>query len=193
MNLRSLAFSLVALGLAACHQPQPASEAATASIPRVGGPFRLVDVDNRPITERVLLGKPRVIFFGFTYCPEVCPTTLAKMTAALEALGPDADRLNVVFISVDPERDTPEQMRRYLSNFDPRIKGFTGTPEQVEAAAGAYRIYRQKVALDGGGYTVDHTSAVYLFDRRGVFADPLSHGASLDMVVARLRKLIAAD
>ena len=157
----------------------------------IGGPFHLIDTENRPVTEKGLLGKPTAIFFGFTYCPEVCPTTLAEMTAALKDLGRDADKLNMVFVSVDPERDTPAQMKLYLSNFDPRIKGYTGTVEQTDAAARAYRVYHQKVPTPGGGYTVDHSSAVYLFDKRGRFVEPIGYGSPHDRVVAQLKRIIS--
>ena len=186
-----IGLTLAALALSGCDRPDSASQAAAASAVKIGGPFQLTDTDGRPVTERTLLGKPTAVFFGFTYCPEVCPTTLAEMTAALKALGRDADKLNVVFISVDPERDTPEQMKLYLSNFDPRIKGFTGTPAQTDAAAKAYRVYHQKVPIEGGGYTVDHSSAIYLFDRRGEFVEPLAYGFPHDMVVSRLRLLLS--
>jgi len=164
--------------------PSPASAGAT-----LGGPFELVDMAGKPVTEKSLLGKPTAIFFGFTYCPEVCPTTLMELTAALGALGPDADRLNIVFVSVDAARDTPEQMKLYLSNFDPRIQGFTGTPEAIAKAAKAYRIYYREVPVEGGTYTVDHSSSVYLFDARGRFVEPIAYGAPHERVVAQLRSL----
>jgi len=153
----------------------------------LGGPFTLVDLEGRPVTEKTLRGKPTAIFFGFTFCPEVCPTTLTELTAAMKALGPDADRLNVVFVSVDPERDGPEQMKTYLANFDPRIQGFTGTVDQVAATAKAYKVYYRKVPLEGGDYTVDHSSAIYLFDAKGRFVAPIGYGEDHDRVVSALR------
>lgn len=194
MRCPLIGLAVAALALSACDRPDAASEApaaSAASAVKIGGAFQLIDTEGRPVTEKALLGKPTAVFFGFTYCPEVCPTTLAEMTAALEALGRDADRLNVVFISVDPERDTPEQMKLYLSNFDPRIKGFTGSLAQTAAVAKAYRVYHQKVPVEGG-YTVDHSSAVYMFDRRGNFVEPLAYGFPHDMVVERLKRLVAA-
>jgi len=184
----SLAIALTAVSLSACERP--AEPSAETSAVKIGGPFQLIDTEGRPVTEKSLLGKPTAIFFGFTYCPEVCPTTLAEMTATLKELGRDADKLNVVFVSVDPERDTPAQMKLYLSSFDPRIRGFTGTSEQVDAAAKVYRVYHQKVPTEGGGYTMDHSSAVYLFDRRGNFVEPLAYGFPHNMVAKRLRTLI---
>jgi protein SCO1/2 len=147
-------------------------------------------MNGRPVTDKTLLGKPTAIFFGFTYCPEVCPTTMAEMTAWLKALGPDADKLNVVFVSVDPERDTPEQLKLYLSNFDRRIQGFTGTPETIAKTAKAYRVYYQKVATDGGGYTLDHSSAIYLFDAKGRFVEPIGYGGPPERGLDQLKALL---
>jgi protein SCO1/2 len=184
----ALAIALTVVSLSGCKRA--AEPVAETSAVKIGGPFQLIDTLSRPVTEKTLLGKPTAIFFGFTYCPEVCPTTLAEMTAALKELGRDADKLNVVFVSVDPERDTPAQMKLYLSNFDPRIRGFTGTVEQVDAAAKAYRVYHQKMPTDGGGYTVDHSSAVYLMDRKGRFVEPIGYGSPHDRVIEQLRRLI---
>jgi len=187
--------SLLGLGLAVLTSAPLAAcgdqgQGAARSLVRIGGPFKLVDMTGRPVTEKSLLGKPTAIFFGFTFCPEVCPTTMADLTAWLKALGPDADRLNVVFVSVDPERDTPEQMRRYLSNFDSRIQGFTGDPAAVATAAKAYRVYYQKVPQEGGGYTIDHSSAIYLFDKAGHFVEPIAYQSPPERAVAQLRRLI---
>lgn len=157
---------------------------------RVGGPFSLMDVDGRTVTDRDLLGKPTLIYFGFTYCPEICPTTLTDIGQWLEKLGPEAARLNVVFITVDPQRDTAPQLKRYLSNFDPRIRGLTGSPEAIAATAKAYRIYYSKVPLEGGEYTVDHSTAVYLFDRRGEFVGPIGYGSSPDQALERLKAVL---
>ena len=182
-----LAAVLVGCGLAGCDRAATPS----ASSVKLGGPFALIDAEGRPVTDRSLLGKPTAIFFGFTYCPEVCPTTLAELTAALKALGPQGDALNVVFVSVDPARDTPAQMKAYLANFDPRIQGFTGSAAAVDAAVKAYRIYRKTVPIEGGGYTVDHSSAVYLFDKTGRFVEPIAYGAPHRRVVDRLRRLVS--
>ena len=180
---------MAAAPLAACNRQDGASP--VQSLVKIGGPFNLIDMHGRPVNETSLLGKPTAIFFGFTYCPEVCPTTLTDITAWLKALGPDADKLNVVFVSVDPERDTPEQLRLYLSNFDPRIQGFTGTPEAVAKAAKAYRVYYQKVPQEGGGYTIDHSSAVYLFDAKGQFVAPIAYQSPPDRALGQLRGLLA--
>ncbi|HJV43598.1 SCO family protein [Caulobacter sp.] len=187
--LVTAAVLLAAAPLAACSRQDGANP--VRSLVKIGGPFSLIDMNGRPVSEKSLLGKPTAIFFGFTYCPEVCPTTLTDMTAWLKALGPDADKLNAVFVSVDPERDTPEQLRLYLSNFDPRIQGFTGTPEAVAKAAKAYRVYYQKVPQDGGGYTIDHSSSVYLFDAKGQFVEPIAYQAPPDRALSQLRDLLS--
>ena len=185
-----LGFALLALVLvvtiAILGKPSPSPASAGATL---GGPFELVDMTGKPVTEKSLLGKPTAIFFGFTYCPEVCPTTLMELTAALKALGHEADKLNIVFVSVDPARDTPEQMKLYLSNFDPRIQGFTGTPEAIAKTAKAYRVYYKEVPVEGGTYTVDHSSSVYLFDAKGRFVEPIAYGAPHERVLAQLRSL----
>jgi protein SCO1/2 len=185
------ALALACGPLAACHKPGDKTEAGDGAAIKIGGPFQLVDMEGRPVTERSLLGKPTAIFFGFTYCPEVCPTTLAEITAWLNALGPDADKLNVVFVSVDPERDTPEQLKLYLSNFDHRIRGFTGTPEAIARTAKAYRVYYRKVPMDGGGYTLDHSSAIYLFDAQGRFVEPIGYGGPPERGLGQLKALLA--
>ena len=183
--------AIAIVNLAGCGAPPSSSSDPAASAVQIGGPFRLVDEEGQPVTQADLLGKPTVMFFGFTYCPEVCPTTLAELTTALKALGRDADRLNVVFVSLDPERDTPAQLKTYLSSFDPRIRGLTGDQTAVDAMAKAYRVYHKRVPLEGGGYTVDHSSAVYLFDSKGRFVDPIGYGNPPERTLAQLKKLVA--
>ena len=145
----------------------------------VGGPFQLVNQDGVPTTEKALKGKWSAVFFGFTYCPDVCPGTLQGLSAATDQLGPKAKDLQIVFISIDPARDTPEQMRLYLSNFDPRIQGFTGTPETVAQAAKAYRAYYEKVG-EGDGYTMNHSLTVYLMGPDGKFRTAVAYGLGPD-------------
>lgn len=191
--LAAVTLALLAGGLSYWLWPRGPGEAASGTAvagAAIGGPFTLVDTDNRPVTERSLLGRPTAIFFGFTFCPEVCPTTLTELTAALKALGPDADRLNVVFVSIDPERDTPAQLKLYLSNFDHRIRGFTGSPEQVARIAKAYRVYYAKVPQPGGSYTMDHSSILYLLDARGRFVRPVAYDMPLEGKIGQLRNLV---
>ncbi len=166
--------------------------AAPASITEIGGPFTMTDQRGRTITDQDIRGKPTMMFFGFTSCPDVCPTTLSDMTGWLEALGPASEKINAVFVSVDPERDTVEQMARYLSLFDPRILGLTGTPAQLEQMARNYRFYYRRVPLDGGGYTMDHTAMVYLLDRDGRFTSTIDYHENRQTALPKLRRLLGA-
>ena len=138
----------------------------------IGGPFQLVDQNGMTVTEQNLKGKPTLVFFGFTHCPDVCPTALFEMSEVLRAMGKDGDRINTYFVSVDPERDTAAKMREYLSSFDPRLKGLTGDPAAVEKIISGYRVYAKKVPLKDGDYTMDHTALIYLMDRDGKFVRP---------------------
>lgn len=140
----------------------------------IGGAFRLVDQNGAVVTEDDLKGKPSLIFFGFTHCPDICPTALFDMTQVYKALGSEGDRLAAFFVTVDPERDTPDILKEYLSSFDPRLRGLTGDPAAVAAMEKAYRVYSKKVPLDDGGYTMDHTALVYLMDKQGRFVAPFN-------------------
>jgi protein SCO1 len=140
----------------------------------IGGPFQLTDQAGQTVTEQNLKGKPTLIFFGFTHCPDVCPTSLFEISEVLKAMGKDADRVNALFVSVDPERDTAAAMKDYLSSFDPHLKGLTGNPEAVAKVLSAYRVYSKKVPLKDGDYTMDHTALVYLMDRDGRFVSPFN-------------------
>lgn len=140
----------------------------------IGGPFQLTDQAGQTVTEQNLKGKPTLIFFGFTHCPDVCPTSLFEISEVLKAMGPDADRINALFVSVDPERDTAAAMKDYLSSFDPHLKGLTGTPESIAKVLSAYRVYSKKVPLKDGDYTMDHTALIYLMDRDGRFVSPFN-------------------
>lgn len=140
----------------------------------IGGPFQLVDQTGRAVSEQDLKGKPTLIFFGFTHCPDVCPTSLFEISEVLRAMGSDADKVNAWFVSVDPERDTAATMKDYLSSFDPHLKGLTGDPADVAKVLSAYRVYARKVPLKDGDYTMDHTALVYLMDRDGKFVAPFN-------------------
>ena len=135
----------------------------------IGGPFTLVNQDGRTVSERDFAGEPYLVFFGFTHCPDICPTTLQQISDVLAALGPMADALKVAFVTVDPERDTPDSLKSYLSSFDSRIVGLTGSPEQVAAAVKTFRAYARKVPGQGDDYTMEHTAVVYLMDARNGF------------------------
>ncbi|UGV24766.1 SCO family protein [Rhodopseudomonas boonkerdii] len=140
----------------------------------IGGPFQLTDQSGARVTEQNLKGKPSLIFFGFTHCPDICPTSLFEMSEVLRALGKDADKLNTYFVSVDPERDTAPIMKDYLSSFDPHLKGLTGTPEEVAKMIAGYRVYAKKIPTKDGDYTMDHTALIYLMDKDGNFVAPFN-------------------
>jgi protein SCO1/2 len=168
----SLALSLaLALWLVSGDSRSTGSGIAKAVI---GGPFELTDHTGRTVTERDLKGRPTLLFFGFTHCPDVCPTTLFEVSELLRALGPEADKLGAYFVSVDPERDTPASMKDYLGSFDPHLKGLAGSAEATAKIVAAYRVYAKKVPLAGGDYTMDHTALVYLLDRDGKFIAPFN-------------------
>jgi len=162
----------------------------TSGVPAIGGPFSLVNHRGERVTQDTFKGKPTAYFFGFTHCPEVCPTTLAQMTQHLKDLGPDADRLNVVFVTVDPERDTPELLKTYLESFDPRIIALTGTPEEMAAAAKAFRIGYRKVPTEGGNYTMDHSASVIVADAEGGFVSLIDYHEDPATALAKLRRAI---
>jgi protein SCO1/2 len=155
----------------------------------VGGPFKLIDHNGQTVTEADFKGRPFLVFFGFTRCPDICPTTLFDVSEVLRALGKDADRVRALFITVDPERDTPAVLKDYLSSFDPHLAGLTGEPEAIAAVAKAYRVYFKKVPLDQG-YTMDHTAIVYLMDKEGRFVAPFSLKRTTEAAAADLRRYL---
>lgn len=156
-----------------------------------GGRFELVDQKGQPVTEKDFRAQPAAVFFGFTHCPEICPTTLYELDTWLAALGPEGGKVRAFFVSVDPERDTPEIMDQYVSNVSPRITGVTGDPDKVAAMVKSFNIYSRKVELEGGDYTMDHTASVILLSRGGGFAGTIAYGESPDNALAKLRRLAA--
>jgi protein SCO1/2 len=156
----------------------------------VGGPFRLEDQNGHPVTDQDMKGRPFLVFFGYTHCPDVCPTTLFDISQVLQKLGRDADRTGAIFITVDPERDTPAVLKDYLSNFDPHLRGLTGDPNAVNATLKAYRVYAKKVPLEHGDYTMDHTAMVYLMDKDGRFVAPFNLKQTPDAAATELRKYL---
>ena len=156
----------------------------------IGGPFQLTDQSGAVVTEKSLEGRPTLIFFGFTHCPDVCPTSLFEMSEVLRAMGKDADSVNAYFISVDPERDSPDAMKDYLSSFDPHLKGLTGDPEILAKVLTEYRVYAKKVPLKDGDYTMDHTALVYLMDRNGRFVAPFNLKRTPDEAAAELKRYL---
>ncbi len=163
-------FALGAAALAAAafltFAPPPSGQSGTAS---VGGPFTLTTQEGKPLSDTDLRGAPFLVFFGFTHCPDICPTKLFEISEVLRAAGSKGEKLRALFVTVDPERDTAEIMKSYLGSFDPRIVGLTGDRPAIDAAIKSYRAYSRKVPLKDGDYTMDHTALVYLMDKRGGF------------------------
>ncbi len=146
----------------------------TPTASAIGGSFSLTDQAGKTLNDAELRGKPFLVFFGYTHCPDVCPTTLFEVSEVLRALGRDADKTQALFISVDPERDTPQVLKDYLSSFDPHLRGLTGEVADVNAVEKSYRVYSKKVPGKDGEYTMDHTALVYLMDRQGRFVAPFN-------------------
>ncbi len=184
----AVVFALGAVGLGAglLHFQDRGLTATQTST--VGGPFSLVDQEGRTVTEADMKGKPHLVFFGFTHCPDVCPTALYEMTQALNAMGADAEKTEAFFVTVDPERDTPQALKDYLKSFSPRIRGLTGTQEQVDAMVKAYKAYAKKQPLEGGDYTMDHTAVIYLMDRNGNFVAPINPKRPPEELAAEIRR-----
>jgi protein SCO1/2 len=184
--LAGLVLFFGAILLVTGYAPSPIGQAVAA----VGGPFQLEDQNGKAVTDGDMKGKPFLVFFGFTHCPDICPTTLFDMSQLMKALGPDADRTGALFITVDPERDTTKVMSDYLSNFDPHVRGLTGDPAAIAAAVKAYRVYAKKVPLENGDYTMDHTALVYLMDKNGHFVAPFDMSRTPAAEAADLRRFL---
>lgn len=188
-NLRLVLWAtaaVAAVALAAVLFLTPAARKASA----IGGPFRLTDQNGAVVDSAALKGKPYAIFFGFTHCPEICPTTMTDMSALLAKLGDEAKGFKVYFVSVDPERDTPKILRDYLASFEPHMVGLTGTPEQIAQVAKEFRVYYRKVPLDGGDYTMDHSAFVYLMGSDGKFVTVIGYQEKPDRALGKLKDLI---
>ena len=160
------------------------------AIAAVGGPFHLEDQNGKPVSDEDMKGRPFLVFFGFAHCPDVCPTTLFEMSEVMRQLGKDADRIGSLFITVDPERDTPAALKDYLSSFDPHLRGLSGDPAAINAAIKAYRVYAKKIPLEGGDYTMDHTAVVYLMDKDGHFVAPFNLKRSPEAAAGELRRYL---
>ena len=161
----------------------------TQRLPDIGGPFTLISHIGKAVTHKDFLGRPALVFFGFTHCPEVCPTALSEITNRLQALGRSADRLQILFITVDPERDTPEQLAMYLEAFDSRIVGLSGTQDQVNQAIQAYGVYARRIPLEGGSYSVDHTASVFMMDSAGRFIGSIDYHENDETAIRKMQRL----
>ena len=189
-----IAVALAALAGAAVLLGEVQRSAQTGASPpgaaRIGGPFTLTSHTGERFSSDSLAGKPYLIFFGFTHCPDICPTTLLEVTQHLAELGPKADTLNVLFVTVDPARDTPEHLGRYLSAFDKRIIGLTGSEAETDAVRKLYRAYAEKVPGKDGDYTMNHTASVYLMDRAGNLASTMVFEESEPVRRQKIAKLL---
>lgn len=157
----------------------------------VGGPLQLVAPDGSTVTEKDFAGKPYAIFFGFTRCPDVCPTTLARMARLRQQLGADGDKFRILFVSVDPERDKPADIGAYVDLFGTPIVGLTGSDQQIAQIVKAWHVFYQKVPQPGGDYTIDHTASVFLMDRAGKLQSIIDHHETEASALAKLRRLVA--
>lgn len=166
------------------------ADTTNSAVVTVGGPFTLIADDGTPVTEAILEGKPSLLFFGFTHCPDVCPTALAEVGTWLEALGPEADEINVFLVTVDPARDTVEAMAQYLTAFDPRIVGLTGTQAEIDQMLDAFYVFRERVDR-ADGYDMNHPASFYVFDADGVFVNRIDPHDGRDAALADIRAVIA--
>jgi protein SCO1/2 len=186
--LVALLFSLVALGVAAVLTLSPAGREAAASA--IGGPFTLVNQDGRTVTERDFRGAPHLVFFGFTHCPDICPTKLFEISEVLRALGDRGRNVRALLVSVDPARDTPEVLKSYIASFDERIVGLTGEQAAVDGMVKAYRAFARKAPTKDGDYAMEHTSFVYLMDKEGRFVGSFNLARSPADAAAELARYL---
>ena len=199
MNLARIRLALwIVVGLVAAgivvllwRQSEPQQSVTQTSLGTIGGPFTLTDANGKSFASSQLNGRPAAIFFGFTHCPDVCPTTLARLTKLRRQLGKGDDALSIVFISVDPERDTPVEVGNYMRLFDTPLIGLTGTQPQIDQVKKQFGIYSRKVAQPSGGYSVDHTATVMLMDRNGQFVATLSPEEGEAVALDKLRRITA--
>ncbi len=170
-------------------KPEPEMVPISSALSQFGGTFSIADMNGKRVTERDLGGHPSLMFFGFTYCPDVCPTTLTDISGWLDTLGDEAKDLAVYFVSVDPARDTPEQLRDYLASFDGRIMGLVGTPAETARIADAWRVVYKKVP-QGDSYVIDHTATVFMIDKTGQFAGTIDFHEQRETALAKLTRLL---
>lgn len=201
MSAQSLALGIAILGIAGVAltvgkilpDAQPKAQHTAAPEIDTAAPFDLLDQWGNPITADTFQGHPSAVFFGFTHCPEVCPTTLYEMSMWMEHLGSKGDRLRGYFISLDPERDTPGVLGDYVSSVSDRITGITGNGAEIDRLADAWGVYSRRVPLEDGGYTMDHTASVFLLDSAGHMTTTISYGEDSDSAIAKLQVLLAEE
>ncbi len=186
----AISAAAVAIFLAAQHWRAGGGGAGFA---RIGGPFTLIDQDGRTRTDADFRGRHMLVYFGYTYCPDVCPTALSDMAIALDEIGADATKVRPVFVTVDPARDTPARLKDYVANFHPRLVGLTGSDDAIARAAKAYRVYYAKARDSGSAadYLMDHSSIIYLIGPDGRYVAHFSHGAPAERIVAALRDALS--
>ncbi|MBO6722549.1 MAG: SCO family protein [Roseitalea sp.] len=177
----ALGIALFALTVSIVNQREP--EAA------YGVPFALVDQDGAPITETAFKGQPTALFFGFTHCPEICPTTLYELDGWFAQLGEEGADIDAYFVTIDPERDTPQVLGDYVASVTDRVRGITGDPETVREMARGFGVYFKRIELDDGDYTMDHTASIFLLDSDGAFRKTIAYGENPDTAVEKLRDL----
>ena len=184
--------AIAGAGVLLVANPQGGQPVQSSGAALIGGPFSLVGADGKPVTDRDFRGRYMLIFFGFTHCPDICPAELQVIAQALEQLGDKAKTVVPIFITLDPERDTPEAMANYVKSFGPNFVGLTGSPEAIAAAAKAYRVAYSKVENkeSAGDYSVDHSALVYLMDPEGRYVTHFSYGLSADQMAEKLEKLL---
>ncbi len=163
------------------------------AVSQIGGPFTLTDQNGNTVTEAALQGHASALYFGYTYCPDVCPTTLADLTQWMGDLGTQADKLKVYFVTVDPERDTRDVMASYMQAFDPRFTALTGTRPEIDKVTKEYRIYTRKVPGKDGNYTMDHTATVFLLNAKAELVSTIDYQEATDKALAKLKRVIGAS
>jgi cytochrome oxidase Cu insertion factor (SCO1/SenC/PrrC family) len=189
-----VAFGIGALAAVAIHDRARNLEGLGSKGTGVGGPFSLLNQDGKRVTEKDFLGKYMLVAFGYTYCPDICPGELQVISNAMDQLGPVADKIVPVFISVDPQRDTVKQMHEYVHNFHPTIVGLTGTPNEIKEAAKSYRVYYKKDDSSGGGgsnYAIVHSTFIYLMNPSGEYVTHFNYGITSEELTAKLKQLVS--
>jgi len=190
-TMRSLLFGVLGLGVIAALATLPHWWNAASSTAAIGGPFVLVDQNGRTVTDADFRGKVMVIYFGYTFCPDLCPTTLATLTEALDRLDPgERSKVAPVFITIDPERDTPARMAAYVGAFSPALIGLTGSQDQIAKVEKAYHVYARKADLGNGEYGMDHSSVLYVMGRDGRYLDHLDPAATAESLASDIRKFL---